>query len=532
MDTMLIKNADVIDGTGKPAYRADVAVEGNTISQVGPLSHQAARRVIDAEGLVVTPGFIDMHCHTDLSLPIVPTADSLVHQGITTAVTGQCGFSPAPLSGENREGIIASLGVLLEGLETAVPWDEWSSFGEYLAFLERLGISLNIAPLVGQGMIRAGVMGFAAGNADQVQMARMQADTIKALDEGALGLSTGLIYPPGSYAKTGELIELTRAVGERRGFYFSHIRGEAESLLEAVSEAIEIGRKSGAAVQISHFKASGKENWSKSGEALDMIDRARAEGLDVYADMYPYTAGSTGLVAFLPEWAQEGGKEQTLKRLGDPSQREKMKRDMETGGFSTGIDWDMVLINGSARKPAYQGHFVSELAEKAGKTGEDWAFDALRETGLKITMATFSMSEENRRQEMQHPAMTFGTDGFGMALEGDSAGGLPHPRSFGAFPRILGRYVRGEGVLTLEGAVHKMTGLAARRLRLEDRGLIQPGLAADLVLFDPETISDSATYENPHQLPTGLAHVLVNGELVIEDGRHTGARPGLVLKKA
>ena len=531
MHTILIKNADVIDGTGKPAYRADVTVEEKTISDVVPHSQKHAQRNINAEGLVLAPGFIDMHCHTDLSLPVLPTADSLIHQGITTAVTGQCGLSPAPLSRGNRKEIISSLGVLLEGLEGNIPWEEWSSFGEYLDFLEGLGISLNIAPLVGQGMIRAGVMGFSSGNADQGQMARMQADTIKALEEGALGLSTGLIYPPGSYAKTGELIELTRVVGERQGFYFSHIRGEAETLLEAVSEAIEIGRETGAAVQISHFKAMGKENWPKSRKALEMIDRARAEGLNVYADMYPYTAGSTGLAAFLPEWAQEGGKEQTLKRLDDPDQREKMKRDMKTGGFAKGIAWDLVLINGSAKKPEYQGHYVSELAEQSGKTGEDWAFDALLETGLQITMANFGMSEENRRQEMKHPAMTFGTDGFGIGLEGETARGLPHPRNFGAYPRILGRYVREEGVLTLEGAVHKMTGLAAHRLRLKDRGLIRPGLVADLVLFDPKTISDTATYENPFRFPTGITHVLVNGELVVAEGRHTGARPGRILRR-
>lgn len=529
MIDILIKNTLVIDGTGAPAFEADVAVEGRTITHVGQLGQKKAKMVIDAQGCVVTPGFIDMHCHADFSLPVLPTANSLVHQGITTAVIGQCGLSPAPLLDWNRKEVIASLSGISVGLETDIPWEEWSSFGDYVAFLDRLGISINVVPLVGQGILRAAVMGFTAGSASQEQMERMHAEAIKALGEGAIGMSTGLIYPPGSYASTKELIELTQVVGKRGGFYFSHIRGEAETLLEAVAEAIQIGRETGAPVQISHFKAAGRQNWAKSAEALKIIDQARTEGLDVSTDMYPYTAGSTGLVSMLPEWAQEGGKEATLKRLSDPTVRGKMARDMQEGGFARGVEWDTVLINGSPKQPNYQGRFISELATEAGRAPHDWIFDALLETELQLKMAVFAMSEDNRRQEIKHHAMTFCTDGMGLAVNGPSAKSLPHPRSYGAFARVLGRYVREQGILSLEGAVHKMTGLAAKRVKLNDRGLVQPGLAADLVVFDPATVTDRATYENPHQYAEGIPEVIVNGKMVVHDGAHTGACPGRVL---
>jgi N-acyl-D-amino-acid deacylase len=527
----VIQNALVIDGSAGLPFEADIAIEEGIIKEIGPALPQKGRTVIDAKSHVVSPGFIDMHSHADFSLPVLPTADSLVHQGITTAVIGQCGLSPAPLLDPNRDQFIAGLSGILGGLDVDIPWQNWSSFGDYLAFLDDLGISLNIVPLVGQGTVRTGVMGFASGSPSQEQLERMKAEAIKALHEGAWGISTGLIYPPGSYASTEELVELTKAVAEQGACYFTHMRGEAETLLEAVAEAIQIGRRSGASVQISHFKAAGRRNWAKSAEALRIIDQALAEGLDVSADVYPYTAGSTGLVSLLPQWAQEGGKDSILKRLDDPALREKMKVDMETGGFAKSVDWGTVLITGSPKKRSYQGRIVSELAGEYDRTPQDWIFDALLETELQMNMAVFGMSENNRREELKHPAMTFGTDGLGLAVGGPLAKGLPHPRSYGAFARILGRYVREQGVLSLEEAVYKMTGLAAQKLRLKDRGLIRPGLAADLVIFDPVNIIDKATYENPHQYAEGILEVIVNGEMVLYDRAHTGARPGQVLVK-
>ena len=531
MGDILIKNALVVDGTGAPGYKGNIAIQDQRILHAGQVDSMKSGMEIDARGCVAAPGFIDMHCHADFSLPILPTAESLLHQGITTAVVGQCGLSPAPLPESGRKEVILGLGAVLSELGREIPWSEWSSFGDFLAFLRRIGVSHNVVPLAGQGTIRAGVMGFGAGKPTQDQMARMQREAAKALREGAWGLSTGLIYPPGSYASTDELTELTRVVAGDGGFYFSHIRGESETLLDAVREALQIGKETGAPVQISHFKAAGRQNWEKSEEALALIDKARSQGLDVSADMYPYTAGSTTLVTFLPEWAQDGGKEAILRRLSDPAQRAAMSEDMATRGFAASVDWSTVLITGCPTKTEYQGRFVSELAKEENQTPHEWIFDALFEADLQIHMAVFAMSEENRRREAVHPAMTFCTDGMGFAASGGFLKSLTHPRSYGAFPRILSRYVREEKILPLEQAIRKMTGQPAARLNLKDRGLIQPGFAADLVVFDPDKVKDTATYEHPHRYAEGIVEVIVNGQPVIHEGIHTGSRPGLVLSR-
>jgi N-acyl-D-amino-acid deacylase len=522
---VLIRNGQVVDGSGAARYRADVAVEGDRIVEVGLLEGAEARAEIDAAGCVVTPGFVDMHSHTDFTLPLCPTADSLVRQGITTAVVGQCGASPAPLLDETREQVLA----MHKGEENPLPWDEWSTFGSYLDYLRRIGISINVVPLVGQGTVRSAVMAFSADPADGEQIARMQAQVAQAMEEGAIGVSSGLIYPPGSYASTEELIAVARPAGERDGFYFSHIRGEADTLLEAIGEAIRVGRESGAAVQISHFKAAGRANWPKSALALEQIDRARAEGLDVSADMYPYLAGSTSLRAVLPEWAQEGGKEAILERLGDAETRQRMASDMQTSGFFRFAEWDQVWISRSPRNRAYEGRAVADLAAEAGKSAYDWIFDALLEVELDVGMITFMMSEENRRHELRHPAMMIGTDGSALSPEGPLSKGKPHPRNYGTFPRVLGRYVRQQGVISLEEAIWKMSGLPAQKLRWADRGLVKRGYRADLVVLDADAVIDRATYQAPHCYPAGIFHVIVNGEPVVHDGVHTGARPGIVL---
>jgi N-acyl-D-amino-acid deacylase len=529
MHDIVIKNADVIDGTGKSAYRADVAVGEGRIADVGELNSRNAKNVIDADGWVVAPGFIDMHSHADFSLPLWPTADSMLHQGITTAVTGQCGLSPAPLLDESREEVVAALSGFFGEFVRDVPWQEWSSVGDYLNFLTRKGISPNVLQLVGQGVIRASIMGLAEGRADHDQMTTMQNQVAEAMAQGAIGLSTGLIYPPGSFTDTEELIALTQTVGEHQGYYFSHIRGEGDTLLGAVEEAICIGRETGAPVQISHFKAARENNWDKSPQALELIDRALSEGLDVTADVYPYLAGSTSLVTMLPQWAHVGGPAEILMRLTDPETRTKMRADMQTEGFARGVAWNSVLITSSPNKREYEGCYVSKLAAQTDSNPYDWVFDALVETQLDMGMALFGMSEENRLREIQFPAMMICTDGFGLATTGPLARGKPHPRNYGAFPRVLGRYVRELKVLTLEQAIYKMTGLPAQKLRLNDRGKIAPGFAADLVVFDPDTVSDRATYDNPHQYAKGIFQVIVNGQFVIRDENHTGVTPGMVL---
>jgi N-acyl-D-amino-acid deacylase len=524
---LLIRNGQVVDGSGAPRYRADIAVDGGRIVEVGQSEGAEAETVLDASGCVVSPGFVDMHSHADYSLPSLPTADSLVHQGITTIVAGQCGASPAPLLNETREQVIA----MAESEDMPLPWHEWSTFGGFLDYLAQTGISLNVVPLVGQGTVRSAVMGFTAQPPDREQVARMQAEVAQAMDEGAVGVSTGLIYPPGSYTSTEELIAITRPVGERDGFYFSHIRGEGDTLLDSVSEAIRIGREAGAAVQISHFKAVGEPNWPKSAAALDLLDQARAEGLDVTADLYPYLASSTGLSATLPNWANEGGKEAILKRLADPASRRRMAADMQSGRSPRAGGWDLVFISNSPKNRSYEGHHVAELAAEAAKSSCDWILDVLLESELDVGMIKFSMSEDNRKLELRHPAMMIGTDGYGLALEGPLSRGRPHPRNYGTFPRVLVHYVREQGVISLEEAIWKMSGFPAQKLRWTDRGLLKEGFRADLVVFDPDRVADQATYEAPHQFPRGIHHVAVNGRLVIQEGTHSGARPGAILRR-
>jgi N-acyl-D-aspartate/D-glutamate deacylase len=522
---VLVQNGQVIDGTGAPRYRADVGIQSGRFVAVGTLGGAKAETVIDAAGCVVTPGFVDMHSHADLTLPVWPTADSMVRQGITTTVIGQCGLSPAPL----LDGTRAQMVEMMDSKEAPLPWDEWSTLGDYLDYLRRAGISINAIPLVGQGTVRAAVMGYAAGPASEEQIAQMQQLVIGAMQDGAIGISAGLIYPPGSYAATEELIAVTRPVGDRGGTYFSHIRGESDTLLDAVAEAIRIGRETGAAVQISHFKAAGRKHWPRSPQALALIDRARAKGQDVTADMYPYLAGSTGLAALLPEWTQEGGKAMLLQRLRDPQTRKQMAAEMHTRGFASAVEWDGVLISSSPANRTYEGCRIADLAAERTTDAYTWVFDALLELALDASIIVFHSSEDNRRQELRHPAMMIGTDGSGLADRGPLSGGKPHPRNYGTFPRVLARYSRELGVLSLEEAIQKMTGLPAQKLHWSDRGLVKVGYRADLVVLDPDTVTDRATFEAPHQYPYGIPHVIVNGQPVVHHGVHTEARPGSVL---
>jgi N-acyl-D-amino-acid deacylase len=525
MIDLLIQNGEVFDGTGKPSYRADVAVMGDRIVEIGLLEGAQAPTIIDAGGCVVAPGFVDVHSHADFVLPLLPTADSLIHQGITTLVVGQCGASPVPLSPDTRDDAIASM----ETEDLPLPWELWSTFASYLDYLQQFGAAPNVVPLVGQGAVRTAVMGFTAAPADTDQVAAMQAEIIQAMEAGAIGVSTGLIYPPGSYARTEELVEVVRPVGERGGFYFSHIRGEGETLLEAVAEAIHIGRETGAAVEISHLKAAGRANWHKAPAAVALIEEARSEGLDITADMYPYPASNTGLASLLPEAALEGGKTATLARLADPSVRETMSKTLIARRTT---EWDKIIISESPHQRETEGLSIAELAEAAGKDPAKWVCDALLATELDVSIILFSMSEENVSAQMVHPAIMFGTDSSGRSVTGPLSRGVPHPRNYGTYPRVLGNYVRERRVLSLADAVHKMTGLPAEKLRWTHRGLVRKGYAADLVVFDPATVIDHATYRQPHQYPAGIQHVLVNGRAVIRDGEQTEERPGRILGRA
>ena len=526
MADLIFRNGDIVDGSGKERFKGDVAVENGKITAIGNLGGMQAAEEIDIRGKVISPGFIDMHSHADMTLLLVPEADSLVQQGITTAVTGHCGQSTAPINEMNREDVEQLLG----GMEVDIPWDQLETMGGFIQAMRDLQLSVNVSPIVGQGMIRSAVMGYSAARPNEEQIEQMQQLVAQAMDESAIGISTGLIYPPGSYASTQELIEVTRPVGERGGIYFSHIRGEGDTLIQATQEELEIGRQTGARLHHSHFKAAGRDNWHLAEPALRLIDQANEEGLQMTSDMYPYLAGGTSLVAILPEWAQEGGFETIVDRLKDAATRKKMVEAMQTEGFFKVAEWDKVLIP-NASNPDYVGKYIAELADAAGKTPYEWIFDALLETEGQIDMILFMMSEDNVKKQLTHPAMMIGTDGAALPFEGPLADGAPHPRNYGTFPKVLGKYVREEKVLTLEDAVRRITGYPAWKLGYETRGLIQSGYHADLVVFDPATILDKADFVNPLQKPAGIDYVLVNGVVVVKHGAHTHARPGMIATK-
>ena len=526
-----IEGAEVIDGTGTAGGRTDVGVRDGLIAAVGDLSREAAGNRLHAAGRVLAPGFIDMHSHSDWRLWGHRRAESKIRQGVTTEVVGNCGFSPAPASAEHLDDLRGFALYVPKGMDFA-----WRSVGEYLDAFDRDGSALNVVQLVGHGTLRIAAMGFARRAPDARELALMQSLLADAMDAGAWGLSSGLIYAPGSYATTEELVALAGVPGRQRGLYASHIRGEGATLLDAVAEAIRIGREGRVSVQVSHLKAAGRPNWGKVADALALIDAARAEGLDVMADVYPYTASSTTLRTLLPDWALEGGVDAMLARLADPAARARIRAELEappTGqSLLDRVGWENVMVSSCATRKDAEGRRLSELGAARGVDPLDAALDLLADEGGKAYMILFQLAEADVRRALAHPAVMIGSDGSALAPYGELAAGKPHPRSYGTFPRVLGEYAREQRVLSLPQAVHKMTGLPARRLGLADRGVIAPGKRADLVVFDAKRIADQATYEEPHRYPVGVEHVLVNGRFVIKDGEHTGSLPGRVLRPA
>jgi N-acyl-D-amino-acid deacylase len=521
-----IEGAQVIDGTGRPGARADVGIKDDRITAIGDLHREPAGSNLHASGKVVAPGFIDMHSHSDWRLWENRRAESKVRQGVTTEVVGNCGFSPAPVSDE----FLADL----RGFALHVPAGmdfHWRSVGDYLKAFDASGTALNVAQLIGHGTLRVAAMGFARRSPTSAELSRMQKLLADGIEDGAWGLSTGLIYAPGSYATTEEIVALATVAGRHRGFYASHIRGEGATLLDAVQEAIHIGREADLPVQISHVKAAGRPNWGKVADALALVDAARDEGLDVMADVYPYTASSTMLRALLPDWALEGGIDAMLERLTDPDVRARIRRDVEappTGqSLLDRIGWENVMVSSCTRRKDAEGKRISELAASRGMDALDAALELIVAEGGRGSMILFQLDERDLRRALVHEAVMIGSDGS--ALAPYLAAGKPHPRSYGTFPRVLGEYAREERVLTLPQAIHKMTALPARRLGLKDRGVVAVGARADLVVFDPRRVADRATYQEPHQYPSGIEHVLVNGSFVIKDGAHTGSLPGRLL---
>jgi N-acyl-D-amino-acid deacylase len=526
----LFRGCDVLDGTGAPRARADVAVSGGLIAAVGDAATASATdadRVIDASGLVLAPGFIDMHSHSDLALLTDAEHLAKTTQGVTLEVIGQDGLSFAPID----DSALTQLRRQLAGWcgdPDGLNWN-WRTVGEYLDRIDA-GSAVNAAYLVPQGTLRILCLGNDDRPATASELSDMQRLLAAGLEQGAVGMSSGLTYTPGMYADTGELIELCRVVAEYGGYYSPHHRSYGAGALEAYEEMIEVGEQSGCPVHLTHATMNFPVNAGRAPDLLSLVDAALARGVDVTMDSYPYLPGSTSLVALLPSWVAVGGPDAIAARLRSPAARKQMAIDLEVNGsdgcHSVPIDWSKIQISGT-REPAnraWTGLSVAQAALRANQPAAEFCFDLLLADDLGTSVLMHIGNEENVRTVMRHPAHLVGSDGL---LVGDR----PHPRAFGAFARYLGYYVREEGLLSLEDCVAKMTGRSARRLGLTDRGRVAPGLVADLVLFDPDTVIDAATFEEPRRTALGIPHVVVNGEFVIEDGRRTAALPGRAVRR-
>ncbi len=529
---LIIQNGTVVDGTGGPGRQADVGVAGKQIAAVGDLKGAAASCRLDATGCVVAPGFIDIHNHSDLALLVDGRAESMVRQGVTTQVTGNCGLTAAPVT----DAIRADLTRTMSGLEYGRPWP-WNTFGQFLDALRSAPKATHVAPLIGHGAIRASAMGFANRPPSGEELAAMQRLAAEAMEAGAFGMSTGLVYPPGFYCATEELIELSRVVARHGGLYATHMRGEANPVVESVKEALRIGREAGIPVEISHHKAAGRENWGKVRTTYALIEEA-SRSLDVTYDIYPYTAGSANLSQLVPPWAHAGGPEAMLARLRDPAIRPQVHHDVIHGTADWPnffrIDWQdikLAYIRTEANR-WMQGLSVEEAARRKGRDPVDLALDLILEDGNRATMVNFVMAEADVDFLLPKPQSLIGSDGWSISPDGPTGAGHPHPRSYGAFPRVLARYVREKGLLRLEEAIHKMTGKPARKLRLDRRGEVRSGHFADLVVFDPATVRDRATFEAPHQFAEGIHWVIVDGHITVDRGTLSTQLVGQVLRPA
>jgi dihydroorotase/N-acyl-D-amino-acid deacylase len=524
---LLIRNGMIMDGTGSPWVRGDVAVRGDRIAAVGLLRTAQARDTVDATGLVVSPGWIDMLGHSEYPLLRDGRAVSKITQGITSEITGEV-TSVVPVNAN-------TLRELGEATRQRVTWTDLDG---YFRALEAARPAINLGTFVTVGSVRRYAMGDANRAPTAAEMDTMRAHVAAAMEQGAMGLSSGLIYAPASYATTEEVIELAKVAARYGGGYASHIRSEGDRLVEAVSEAIRIGEEGGTWVQVHHLKASGRPNWGKMPQAVAAIEAARARGVDVTADQYPYPASGTGLDAVIPNWAHAGGTDSLLARLADPATRARLRAELTAGGVDINIGTSAggpsgVMIAGvtvdSLRR--YQGMRLTEVAQARGQEVVDAVFDVLLADGAGTSAIYFSMSEQDIETAMRQPWMMVGIDAGARAAD-STVTGKPHPRAYGSFPRILCRYVRERGVITLPDAIRRFTSLPAARVGLDERGVIKEGMFADLTLFDPNTVCDRATFEEPVQVSVGIMHVIVNGVPVLRDGTPTGARPGRALRRA
>jgi N-acyl-D-amino-acid deacylase len=515
---VLISGGTVYDGTGGPGRRVDVGIRGDRIAAIGRLAGATAHAIVDARGLAVAPGFINMLSWSNVSLIADGRSQSEIRQGVTTEILGE-GSSMGPLNHEMRRQLIASQ----SDIKYEVPW---TTLSEYLTHLERRGVSPNVASFIGAATIRTHVLGLDDVQPTSAQLDEMRALVRREMAAGALGISSALIYAPGTYAHTAELIEMSKVAAQYQGKYISHMRSEGAHLIEAVDEFVRISREAGLPAEIYHFKAAGPKNWDKIDAAIAALEKARREGLRITADMYLYAASSTGLSAQIPAWAHDGGNAELFKRLADPATHARIAQEMRgQGPMSRTI---LTTFRTDSLRPLI-GKTLQEVAHARGQDEVETLLQLVLEDRSRVGAVFFSMSEDNVKKILRMPWVSFCSDGASMAPEGPFLLTSTHPRAYGNFARLLGKYVRDEKVIPLEDAVHRLSGLPATNLGLDHRGFVKDGMFADVVVFDPATIADRATFEQPQQYAVGVKHVFVNGVQVIKDGEHTGAKPGRAL---
>ncbi len=526
---VIIKGGTVYDGTGAEPRQADVAIRGDRIAGIGDFKTANAKTVIDAKGLAVVPGFINMLSWSTESLIQDGRSQSEIRQGVTTEIMGE-GESMGPVNDRVREHMLRS--------QADIKYDiKWNTLAEYLQYLEKRGISCNIASFIGATTIREYVIGFEDKPPTPEQLDQMRQLVRQEMEAGALGIGTSLIYPPAFYAKTEELIELCKIAAKYQGKYISHMRSEGSRLLEALNELIRISREAGIPAEVYHIKAAGQQNWSKIDDLLSRIETAQKAGIKITANMYTYTAAGTGLDACLPPWTEDGGYPELFKRLRNPATREKIKAEVQTPTDSWenlyldagGPEHILVAAFKSEKLKPLTGKTLAEVARMRGKDPIDTVMDLIAEDESRVGTIYFLMSENNVKKEVAKPWISFGSDEASQAPEGVFLKSNPHPRAYGNFARVLGKYVRDEKVIPMKEAIRRLSGLPAANLGLDHRGFLKEGMFADVVVFDPATISDRATFEKPHQYAVGVKHVFVNGVQVIKDGNHTGAKPGRAL---
>ncbi len=527
---VIIRNGMIYDGSGMKPFVADVGIQGDSIAKIGKLKSDHGKTEIDASGLAVSPGFINMLSWAGETLIHDGRSQSDIRQGVTLEIFGE-GESMGPLNDAMKKEMVEQQGDLKYDVR-------WTTLGGYLDHLVARGVSPNVASFVGATTVRVHEIGYADRPPTTEELARMKNLVRIAMEEGALGLGSSLIYAPAFYAKTDELIELAKVAGKHGGIYTSHLRSEGNRFLEALDELITISREAKVPANVYHLKAAGQANWPKLDDAILKIEKARRDGLLITADMYNYTAGATGLDATMPPWVQEGGLKDWIARLKDPAIRERVKREMTTPSddwenffLATGSPEKILLIGFKSEKlKPLTGKTLAEVARLRGKSAEDTAMDLVIEDESRVGTVYFLMSEENVRKQLKLPWVAFNSDASSLAPEGVFLNSNPHPRAYGNFSRLLGKYVRDEKIIPLEQAVHRLTAMPAENLKLQKRGSLKKGYFADVVVFDPAKIQDHATFEKPHQYSTGVQHVFVNGVQVLKDGVHTGAKPGRVVR--